>query len=120
LQRELKTLTESIKTGDGPPTGRETVRENIAQLERRLAENQDQALVLQQPALEVDQAAQVLACLEPVFGSLTQVEQARFIRSAVQRADYDGGNGKLVLTLDPTGLVAVLEEQPKPEKEITK
>ena len=95
-------------------------RPNIVHLERRLAENQDQALVLQQPALEVDQAAQVLACLEPVFGSLTQVEQARFIRSAVQRADYDGGNGKLVLTLDPTGLVAVLEEQPKPEKEITK
>jgi site-specific DNA recombinase len=120
LQRELKTLTESIKTGDGQPTGRETVRENIAHLERRLAENQDQALLLQQPALEVDQAAQVLACLEPVFGSLAQVQQTRFIRAAVQRADYDGGNGKLVLTLDPAGLVAVLEEQPKPEKEITK
>jgi hypothetical protein len=62
----------------------------------------------------------VLATLEQVFGSLPQAEQARFIRSAVQRGDYDGGNGKLVLTLDPTGLVEVLEEQSKPKKEIAK
>jgi hypothetical protein len=39
------------------------------------------------------------------------IEQARLMRSMVERVDYDGAQGKLALTLDPAGLVAVLEEQ---------
>jgi site-specific DNA recombinase len=116
LERELQVLTESLprKTGNGDNyPGLETVEKNIGHLERRLAENNDQVLLLQQPGVEMDQTAQALAALEQVFGSLPQIEQARFIRSAVKRADYDGGQSKLVLTLNPTGLVAALEEQPK-------
>jgi site-specific DNA recombinase len=123
LERELQGLTENLppKTGNGNNhPGLESVQENIGHLKRRLAENNDQVLLLQQPGFEADQAAHALAGLEQVFGSLPQVEQAWFIRSAIQRADYDGGQGKLVLTLDPAGLVAALEEQLKSEKEIRK
>jgi hypothetical protein len=123
LEHELKVVTETLPPQSGDRdnhAGLETVQENIGHLQRRLAENNDQVLLIQQPNFEADQAAQVLATLEQVFGSLPQAEQARFIRSAVQRGDYDGGNGKLVLTLDPTGLVEVLEEQSKPKKEIAK
>ena len=120
LERELQVLTESLppQTGNGDDHPG-TIRENIGHLERRLAEKSDQVLLLHQPGLEADQAAQALAALEQSFGSLPQVKQARFIRSAVKRADYDGGQGKLVLTLDPVGLVAALEKQPR-EKEIRK
>jgi site-specific DNA recombinase len=92
LERELQVLTESLpsKTGNGDNhPGLETIQENIGHLERRLAENNDQVLLRQQPGVEADQAVQALASLEQVFGSLPQVEQARFIRSAVKRADYD-------------------------------
>jgi site-specific DNA recombinase len=123
LERELQILTETLPAkagnGDNQP-GQETIQENIGHLQRRLAENNNQVLFLQQPGFEKDQAAHALATLEQVFGSLPQIEQARFIRSAVKRADYDGGQGKLALTLDPAGLVAVLEEQAKPKKETAK
>jgi len=116
LERELQVLSESLspKTGNGDNhPGLESLQENIGHLERRLAENNDQVLLLRQPKFEENQAAQAMAALDQAFGSLLQAEQARFIRSAVKRADYDGGQGKLILTLDPKGLVAALEEHPK-------
>ena len=51
--------------------------------------------------------------LEQGSEELPVSEQARLIRLMVQRVDYDGGQSKLALTLDPAGLVAVLEEQAK-------
>jgi site-specific DNA recombinase len=114
LERELKSLTESLpaNTGDrGNHLGLESVQENVSHLKRRLTENHEQTQSLRLPGLEVDQAAPALATLEKVLGNLPTAEQARLVRSAVKRADYDGGQGKLVLTLDPAGLVALLEER---------
>jgi hypothetical protein len=51
--------------------------------------------------------------LEQGFEELPVIEQARLIRSMVRRVDYDGGQSKLALTLDPAGLVAVLEGETK-------
>src|SRR5438128_5942972 len=114
LERELKSLTNSLppnsSDSDNNP-GPESAYENIGHLKRRLTENYEQTQSLRLPGLEVDQAARALATLEKVLGNLPTVAQARFVRSAVQRADYDGGQGTLVLTLDPAGLVAVLEER---------
>jgi site-specific DNA recombinase len=120
LERELKSLTESLPPKAGERDnhfGLESVHENIGHLKRRLIENNDQVQFLQQPGLEIDQAARALATLQQFLGNLPMVEQARFVRSVVKRADYDGGQGKLVLTLDPAGLVAVLEERVKPNQE---
>jgi site-specific DNA recombinase len=117
LERELKIMTESLApanaSDEGKQSGFETIQENIGHLERRLAETQMQALALQQPALELEQAARALMALEQAFEQLPGIEQARLIRSMVQRVDYDGALSKLALTLDPAGLVAVLEEQTK-------
>jgi site-specific DNA recombinase len=120
LERELKILMESLaqKTGPmdrdkRPPNGLETIRENIGHLERRLAETQEQAQALQQQPLEIEETAQALMALEKGFDELPVIEQARLIQLMVQRADYDGAQSKLALTLDPAGLVAVLEEQTK-------
>jgi len=123
LERELKVLTESLpmKIGDRDDhPGLESLRENIGHLKRRLTENNEQAELLQQPGLEINQAGQALATLEQFLGNLPMVEQARFVRSAIKRADYDGGQGKLVLMLDPTGIVAVLEERVKLNQEKSK
>jgi site-specific DNA recombinase len=119
LERELKILTEKLAQGNGandrkqPVCGFETIQENIGHLERRLAETQVQAQALQHPALELEEAAQALMALEQGFEELPVIEQARLIRSIVERVDYDGVQGKLALTLDPAGLVAVLEEETK-------
>jgi site-specific DNA recombinase len=124
LERELEILRENLPAtnGDGinQPVGGDVVHESIGHLERRLDENQKQILMLQQPALELGQATEALATWEQVFGSWPVADQVRRIRSAVQRLDYDGGDGRLALTLDPVGLVAVLEEQANLAKEIAK
>jgi site-specific DNA recombinase len=127
LERELKVLTKSVPSeiGSGdrekqPALGLETIRENVGHLERRLADTQQQALALQQPSPGVEQAVRTLAVLGQRFGELPVIEQARLIQLMVQRIDYDGGQGKLVLSLDPAGLVAVLDEQNKPVQETTK
>jgi site-specific DNA recombinase len=85
-----------------------------------LAETQEQALELHQQPLGVEEAAQVLGALEQGFGVLPVIEQTRLIHLMVQRVDYDGSQGKLALTLDPAGLVAVLEEQAKQDQEKSK
>jgi site-specific DNA recombinase len=115
LERELKIMTESLVAANASGEGKqsETIQENFGHLERRLAETQVQAMALQQPALEPEQAAQALMVLEQGFEELSGIEQARLIRLMVQRVDYDGGQSKLALRLDPAGLVAVLEEQTK-------
>jgi len=127
LERELKILTESFAQANGasdngkpPASGLETIRENIGHLERRLAENQEQALALQPQPLGVEQAVQTLTTLEQRFGVLPVIEQAHLIQLMVRRVDYDGGQGKLALTLDPAGLMAVLEEQAKQDQENSK
>ena len=127
LERELKILTESLTQANGvsdngkpPASGLETIQENVGHLERRLAENQEQALALQQRPVEVEEAAQALTALKQGFCVLAMIDQARLIRLMLQRADYDGGQGKLALTLDPAGLVAVLEEQAKQDQEKSK
>jgi len=94
----------------------EALRENIGHLERRLMEPEKQTLTFQHP-LELDQAAQALEDLENQFGSRPVAEQARLIRLMVQRVDYDGGEGKLALTLDPAGLVAVVADQIQADEE---
>jgi len=127
LERELRILTESLPEEAGPTdrakqsaSGLETIRENIGHLERRLAETQVQALELQQQPLGVEEAARVLAALEQGFGVLPVIEQARLVQLMLKRADYDGSQGKLIVTLDPAGLVAVLEEQAKQDQEKSK
>jgi len=118
LERELQILMENLpqKTGaseDGKQSvsGFEAVQENIGHLECRLAETQEQAQALQHPAQELDEAAQALMALEQGFEELPVIEQARLIHLMVRRVDYDGAQGKLALTLDPAGLVAVLEKE---------
>src|SRR5438552_11982474 len=117
LERELKILTESFApanaSDEGNQSGFETIQENIGHLQRRLAETQAQTLAFQRPALELERAAQALMALEQAFEELPVIEQARLIHLMVQRVKYDDGQSKLVLTLDPAGLVAVLEEETK-------
>jgi site-specific DNA recombinase len=128
LEQELaraQALTENLrqKTRDQkqqPASELEAVRENIVHVEQRLADTKKQTLTLQQPVLEVELAARALAALEQEFGSLPVIEQARLIRLMVQRVDYDGAQGKLALTLDPAGLVAVVEEQIQQDQEAAK
>ena len=125
--KNLGSLTESFAQANGasdngkqPASGLETIRENIGHLERRLADNQEQTFSLQQQRLGVEQAAQALPALEQGFSELPVIDQARLLQLMVQRVDYDGGQGKLALTLDPAGLVAVLEEQAKRNQETAK
>ena len=114
LERELKILTESLSptnaSDEGNQSGFETIQENIGHLERRLVETQEQTLAFQRPVLEREQVAQALMALEQRFDELPVIEKARLIHLMVQRVEYDGAQGKLALTLDPAGLVAVLGE----------
>jgi len=122
-QALIKNLLQEIGPGNQkqqPASELEAIRENIGHLERRLADTKEQALALQQPWLEVEQAAQALMALEQEFGSLPTIEQARLIRLMVQRADYDGAQGKLALTLDFAGLAGVVEEQIRQDQEASK
>jgi hypothetical protein len=122
-QALMKNLLQEIGPGDQkqPPASEfEAIRENIGHVERRLADTKKLALALQQPLLEVEQAAQALMALEQEFGSLPTVEQARLIRLMVQRADYDGAQGKLALTLDSAGLAEMVEEQIRRDQEAAK
>jgi site-specific DNA recombinase len=73
------------------------------------------ALPLEQVVLEqLKEAAQdcspVQSLLDQGWPLLTPTEQARLLRLLIQRVDYDGSGGKLLLALHARGLEQVVEE----------
>jgi site-specific DNA recombinase len=116
LLQKMRQETEPEDSKQSSASELEALRENVGHLERSLVETEKQALTLQHP-LELEQAARALEDLEHQFGTRPMAEQARLIRLMVQRVDYDGGEGKLTLTLDPAGVVAAVAEQIQPDED---
>ena len=57
-----------------------------------------------------DDSAQALDLFDPVWQALTPHEQARVLGLLIERVDYDGAQGKVAITFQPTGIQTWADE----------
>jgi site-specific DNA recombinase len=69
-------------------------------------------VVLEQVKVLTQHCASVQELLDHAWVTLTPLDQARLVRLLIQRVDYDGTAGKLVLLLDPRAEERLAQEFP--------
>jgi site-specific DNA recombinase len=95
------------------------VQERIDISERRLAGVRDQVQAVRRQMIAEDEAQQALAAFDPVWQSLTPLEQARLVGLLVQQVNYDGATGKVAITFHPTSIRALADELAQKQQEMS-
>jgi site-specific DNA recombinase len=86
------------------------VQEQIRQAESRLCRLKEETGALRRGRLDEADLALALSAFDPVWGTLTPREQARLVQLLVERVDYDGSQGKVAITFQPTGIQTLADE----------
>jgi site-specific DNA recombinase len=86
------------------------VQEQLRQAESRLCRLKEETGALRRGRLDEADLTLALSAFDPVWGTLTPREQARVVQLLVERVDYDGGQGKVAITFQPTGIQTLADE----------
>lgn len=86
------------------------VQERIDMAERRLAGVRDQVQEVRRQRIDEEEARQALVAFDPVWASLTPLEQGRLVALLVPEVSYDGTTGKVAITFHPTSIRALADE----------
>jgi len=113
-QKEARRLLD-IVTSDKVPGSTITDRltdheEQIAKLELRTTEISDELVVLSQSTISQTDLVSALSLFDPIWELLYPPERARIIQILIERIDYNGRAGKLVIEFAPTGIKALVGE----------
>jgi site-specific DNA recombinase len=119
LERDLARLRGQERDNARPPSGTQgddaqarlaEVREQLRQAESRLCRLKEEAGALRRCRLDEADLTLALSAFDPVWGTLTPREQARLVQLLVERIDYDGSQGKVAITFQPTGIQTLADE----------
>ena len=86
------------------------VQEQVRQAESRLCRLKEETGALRRGRLDETDLTLALSAFDPVWGTLTPREQARVVQLLVERVDYDGSQGKVAITFQPTGIQTLADE----------
>ena len=102
LKKDVKAWTKELPTATA---GRQAdLHERLAAAEKRGSElYESRAKVLVIDSKEVTAA---LVQFDGLWTALTPAEQTRVVELLVERVDYDGSNGRVVVSFNPTGILA--------------
>ena len=117
LERELKRLNDEVHElpgqilpdddPDSAAAGRLVdLQDRIRAAEQRATEVREQMVALERTRVDEDELASALAQFDPVWESLTPLEQTRLIHLLVEQVGFDGRKGTLAVTFRPTGIKA--------------
>lgn len=110
LDKELAASKSDVQSGTSElPTAtanrQADLHERLDCAERRATEiHQERAAVL---VINPEEVTTALRDFAPVWDTLTPQEQTRVVELLVARVDYDGNTGSVVVTFNPTGILAV-------------
>ena len=85
------------------------IQEQILTVDRRLTEIADEVARLDRRMPDDKEFESALKLFDPVWESLSPVEQARVVELLVKRVDYDGKKGKVSVTFHDSGLAKLAE-----------
>ena len=85
-------------------------QERIRGAELQLVKLREQMCALRQRRLDADEVALALTQFGPVWDSLAPREQARLVQLLIEKVEYDGANGRVVIAFYPAGIKALADE----------
>jgi site-specific DNA recombinase len=85
-------------------------QERIRGAELQLVKLREQMCALRQRRLDPDEVALALTQFGPVWESLAPREQARLVQLLIEKVEYDGANGRVVIAFYPAGIKALADE----------
>ncbi|HSQ57614.1 MAG TPA: recombinase zinc beta ribbon domain-containing protein, partial [Gemmata sp.] len=110
---EVRKLSLELKPGE---SNTEVVRklaewhERIPVAEGRLRKLNEEVENITRQTITDEEATQALRDFDPVWGTLTPLEQARMIGLLVERVEFDGRDGRVTVAFHPTGIRALSDE----------
>lgn len=109
---EIRTLVAAGATNGSTPdiTRLADLHERIRLAERRSTEINEEIHALDGARVSEDEVASALSSFDPVWETLTPREQARIVQLLVQRVDYDGAEGRVSITFQPSGIKTLADE----------
>jgi site-specific DNA recombinase len=110
---EVRRLSVQLKPGEdnGELVGRlADLHERIGLVESRVGKVREQIKEITNQLIPEEEATRALAAFDPVWGTLTPLEQARVIGLLVERVEYDGRDGRVTVAFHPTGIRALADE----------
>jgi site-specific DNA recombinase len=93
------------------------LHERIDMAERRLGGVREQVQEVRRQMIGEEEARQALAAFDPVWQTLTLLEQGRLVALLVQQVNYDGPTGKVAITFHPTSIRALADELAQKQQE---
>ena len=93
------------------------LQERIDMAERRLTGVREQVQEVRRQGIDEEEARQALSAFDPVWSSLTPLEQARLVGLLVKQVTYDGATGKVAITFHPTSIRALADELSQKQQE---
>src|SRR5262249_53851684 len=95
------------------------LQERIDMAERRLSGVREQVQEVRRQRIDEEEARQALVAFDPVWQSLTPLEQGRLVGLLVQQVSYDGATGKVAITFYPTSIRALADELSQRQQEMS-
>jgi hypothetical protein len=84
--------------------------ERAGQIDRRLVEIQSAIARLEETAVDEAEARAALEAFDPIWGALDLRERERFLHLAIERIDFDGVGGEVVVRFYAIGLKTLAKE----------
>jgi site-specific DNA recombinase len=95
------------------------LQDRIDLAERRLSCVRQQMQKIRQQMIDENEARHALAAFDPVWQSLTPLEQGRLVGLLVQQVSYDGATAKVAITFHPTSIRALADELAQKKQEMS-
>jgi site-specific DNA recombinase len=108
----------STASGDDEVLRVAELQERIQTAEGRLLRVREQTAEVRRRGVDEPEVTQALAEFMPLWESLSPAEQARAVRLLVERVEFDGGAGRVVVTFHETGLQTLAERAQRPKERI--
>ncbi len=86
------------------------LQSRIRPIEQRLSEVRDELQSLQRQLIDEADVTTALGQFDTVWQSLKVAEQNRLIRLLIERVDYSGEAGTIIVTFQPSGIRTLLEQ----------
>jgi site-specific DNA recombinase len=93
------------------------LQERMDMAARRLAGVREQVQEVRRQGIDEEEARRALSSFDPVWASLTPLEQARLVGLLVRQVTYDGTTGKVAITFHPTSVRALADELSQKQRE---
>ncbi len=116
IRRDLKALHDEIRRLSANPdrgdvAGRlADIHDQISNIEGRDAELREKIEDLESQVRDATEATVALAAFDPIWESLSPKQQARVVQLLIERIEYNGGEGSISITFQPTGIKTLAEE----------